>query len=139
MVGSPRSRREMTLPARELAMSTPKVDSQDSPVPQPDELLVSQHRLGDIRVVVAKREIDFLTAPALVGELDRAIREGESKVVVDLCDVTFMDSSGAHALLDASKRLRAMDRGFSVICVRGSISRLLEILGLGDRFALHAD
>ena len=129
----------MTLPARELAMSTPKVDSQDSPVPQSDELLVSQHRLGDIRVVVAKREIDFLTAPALVAELDRAINEGDGKVVVDLCDVTFMDSSGAHALLEASKRLRAMGRGFSVICVRGSISRLLEILGLGDRFALHAD
>jgi len=130
----------MTLPVRELAMPTPKVDSQDSPVPQqPEELLVSQHRLGDIRVVVAKREIDFLTAPALVAELDRAINEGDGKVVVDLCDVTFMDSSGAHALLDASKRLRGMDRGFSVICVRGSISRLLEILGLGDRFALHTD
>ena len=100
---------------------------------------VSQHRLGDIRVVVPKREIDFLTAPMLVAELDRAIDEGTSKVVVDLCDVTFMDSSGAHALLEASKQLRALDRGFSVICVRGSISRLLEILGLGDTFALNAD
>jgi len=106
---------------------------------QSQEFSVSQHRLGDITVVVAKREIDFLTAPALVAELDRAINEGDGKVVVDLCDVTFMDSSGAHALLEASKRLRAMGRGFSVICVRGSISRLLEILGLGDRFALHAD
>jgi anti-sigma B factor antagonist len=100
---------------------------------------VAQHRLGDIRVVVPKREIDFLTAPSLVAELDRAIAEGSSKVVVDLCDVTFMDSSGAHALLDASKRLRALDRGFSVICVRGAVSRLLELLGLGDRFALSAD
>jgi anti-anti-sigma factor len=130
----------MTLPLARSPCRLPKVDSQDSPVPQqPDELLVSQHRLGDIRVVVAKREIDFMTAPALVAELERAIREGEGKVVVDLCDVSFMDSSGAHALLEASKRLRAMDRGFSVICVRGSISRLLEILGLGDRFALHTD
>ena len=103
------------------------------------EFSVSQHRLGDIRVVVPKREIDFLTAPALVAELDRAIADGDSKVVVDLCDVTFMDSSGAHALLDASKRLRALDRGFSVICVRGSISRLLELLGLADRFAVRAD
>jgi anti-sigma B factor antagonist len=106
---------------------------------QQEGFSVSQHRLGDIRVVVPKREIDFLTAPMLVAELDRAIDEGTSKVVVDLCDVTFMDSSGAHALLEASKRLRALDRGFSVICVRGSISRLLEILGLGDTFALHAD
>ena len=106
---------------------------------QQEEFSVSQHKLGDIRVVVPKREIDFLTAPALAAELDRAIVEGESKVVVDLCDVTFMDSSGAHTLLDASKRLRALGRGFSVICVRGSISRLLELLGLSDRFALHAD
>jgi anti-anti-sigma factor len=106
---------------------------------QQEQFSVSQHRLGDIRVVVPKREIDFLTTPMLQEELDRAIAEGDSKVVVDLCDVSFMDSSGAHALLDTSKRLRALDRGFSVICVRGSISRLLEILGLGDSFAVHAD
>jgi anti-anti-sigma factor len=106
---------------------------------QQEEFTVSQHRLGDIRVVVPKREIDFLTAPLLQAELERAIAEGDSKVVVDLCDVTFMDSSGAHALLEASKRLRALGRGFSVICVRGSISRLLELLGLGDSFAVHAD
>jgi anti-sigma B factor antagonist len=106
---------------------------------QQEEFSVSQHRLGDIRVVVPKREVDFLTAPLLEAELERAISEGSSKVVVDLCDVSFMDSSGAHALLEASKRLRALGRGFSVICVRGSISRLLELLGLGDSFALHAD
>ena len=106
---------------------------------QQEEFSVSQHRLGDIRVVVPKREIDFLTAPLLQAELERAIADGSSKVVVDLCDVTFMDSSGAHALLEASKRLRALDRGFSVICVRGSISRLLELLGLGSAFALQTD
>jgi anti-sigma B factor antagonist len=106
---------------------------------QQEAFTVSQHRLGDIRVVVPKREIDFLTAPLLQAELEFAIAEGNSKVVVDLCDVSFMDSSGAHALLEASKRLRALDRGFSVICVRGSISRLLELLGLGDSFAVHAD
>ncbi len=106
---------------------------------QQQEFNISQHRLGDIRVVVPKREIDFLTAPQLREELDRAISEGHSKVVVDLCDVTFMDSSGAHALLEASKRLRALDRGFSVICIRGSVSRLLELLGLGSAFAVQAD
>ena len=104
---------------------------------QQEEFTVSQHRLGDIRVVVPKREIDFLTAPRLNAELDRAIADGDGKVVVDLCDVSFMDSSGAHVLLEASKRLRALGRGFSVICVRGSISRLLELLGLGDSFALQ--
>ena len=108
-------------------------------MPQRQQFPVSQHRLGDIRVVVPKCEIDYVSAPALVTELDRAIYEGTSKVVVDLCDVSFMDSSGAHALLDASKRLRAEDRAFSVICMPGSISRLLELLGLGDRLALHTD
>ena len=106
---------------------------------QQQEVIISQHRLGDIRVVVPKREIDFLTAPLLRAELDRAIAEGNSKVVVDLCDVTFMDSSGAHVLLEAADRLQSLGRPFSVICVRGAISRLLEILNLTDRFALHAE
>jgi anti-sigma B factor antagonist len=100
---------------------------------------VSQHRLGEIRVVVPRREIDCVTAPTLAAALDSAIEEGTSKVVVDLCDVTFMDSSGAHVLLDAAERLALLDRPFSVICVRGAISRLLEILNLTERFALHTE
>ena len=100
---------------------------------------VSQHRLGDIRVVVPRREIDCVTAPALAVAVDAAIDEGSSKVVVDLCDVTFMDSSGAHVLLEAAERLQSMGRPFSVLCVRGPISRLLEILNLTERFALHTE
>jgi anti-sigma B factor antagonist len=100
---------------------------------------VSHHRLGDIRVVVPRREIDCVTAPALAAAVDQAIEEGSSKVVVDLCDVTFMDSSGAHVLLEAADRLASEERPFSVICVRGPISRLLEILNLTERFALHAE
>jgi anti-sigma B factor antagonist len=106
---------------------------------QSQSFSVSHHRLGDIRVVVPRREIDCVTAPALVDALDRAIEEGSSKVVVDLCDVTFMDSSGAHALLQAADRLAEQGRPFSVICVRGAISRLLEILNLTERFALHTE
>jgi len=108
-------------------------------VQQQHQFSISQHRLGDIRVVVPRCELDYVSAPVLVAELDRAIDEGTSKVVVDLCDVSFMDSSGAHALVDASKRLKLEGRPFSVICLRGSISRLLELLGLGDRLALHTD
>ena len=100
---------------------------------------VSQHRLGDIRVVVPRREIDCVTAPALAAALERAIEDGSSKVVVDLCDVTFMDSSGAHVLLEAADRLARVDRPLSVICVRGSFSSLLEILNLPERFALHTE
>jgi anti-sigma B factor antagonist len=108
-------------------------------MPPTQAFSVSQHRLGDIRVVVPRREIDFVTAPALASALDRAVEEGSSKVVVDLCDVTFMDSSGAHVLLETAERLGIMDRQFSVICVRGPISRLLEILNLTERFALYTE
>ncbi len=61
-------------------------------MPPTQAFTVSQHRLGDIRVVVPRREIDCVTAPALAAALTPV--RGEAAPKLALKDV----NGGAHDL-----------------------------------------
>ncbi len=83
-------------------------------------------------------EIDASTAPALDDAL-RTLPTGNGTVVVDVSDVTFIDSSGLRVLISLASR--ADDTGRSVILKQPSptVTRLLEITGLTQMFGLASD
>jgi anti-sigma B factor antagonist len=87
--------------------------------------------VGDVAVLVVEGEVDLVTAPTLETQLD-SMPPGTS-LVVDLCELTFMDSSGLHVLLDATNRLKGR---VHIACVpSGSVGRLFELV-LGTDEAL---
>ena len=99
---------------------------------------ISRHREGGAGVVVPVGEVDLVT----VHEVRSHVREaaGQSgRVVLDLRQVTFMDSSGLRLLVEA-QQLADQD-GFAFAVVRGpaSLERLFEVTGLDGRLELHDD
>jgi anti-sigma B factor antagonist len=77
-------------------------------------------------------ELDLAAAPALKDALREAQNQAQV-VVLDLRDLTFMDSSGIHAILPGS--LFARRPGHRLILVRGpkQIDRLLDLAGVRDK------
>src|SRR5213078_419069 len=77
----------------------------------PPEFALTEDVLDSDRHVVAVRgEIDLFTAPELKQKLTDAIEGGKSRIVVDLTDTTFLDSTALGVLIGAVKRLRAGHR-----------------------------
>ena len=72
-------------------------------------------------------EIDIATAPLLRTALTQARDSGE-QVVVDMAGVTFIDSSGLHALLSAASSLNGA-APLVLENVGPQVERLLEIVG----------
>jgi anti-anti-sigma factor len=73
-------------------------------------------------------ELDITTAP----ELERTLRESQLRAhltVLDLRDLTFIDSAGVHMIIDAS--LRARKDGCRLVLVRGrpDIYRMFTLTG----------
>jgi anti-anti-sigma factor len=97
----------------------------------PFELLVSsvQGHLG----VQLEGEVDMDSSEQLLDSLLCAsTAHGPCNVVVDLRDVTFMDSSGIQALVRADQALRD-DGSHLVLCGPSRmVRRLLELCGVGD-------
>jgi anti-anti-sigma factor len=76
--------------------------------------------------------LDIASAP----ELERTLLEPELQthlVVLDLRDLVFMDSSGAHAIVDAS--IRARNAGNRLVLVHGSahVDRVFTLTGSYDK------
>ena len=55
---------------------------------------------------------------------------------MDLCDVTFLDSSAINVLLRARAQLGRRDRQLVVVCPHGPVRRVFELAGVSDLFAL---
>jgi anti-sigma B factor antagonist len=72
------------------------------------------------------------TAPLLTAALDDAIRETRSAFVIDLCDVTFLDSSGVTVLVRARALLGREERALLIICPPGPARRIFELAGIDD-------
>ncbi len=104
----------------------------------PADFALTEESLGEGRHVVAVRgEIDLFTAPELKKTLADAIENGATKVVVDLSETTFLDSSGLGALVWAQHRLQAAGGDLVAIDPNAAVTPTLEVTGVG-RLLLRA-
>ena len=91
-----------------------------------------------VAIVAVAGEIDMDTAPAFEDALAASVRDrSESGVVVDMCNVTFMDSSALSALVRAMERHK---RHLSTLAVATSDSRittLFEVSRLDQALRLY--
>lgn len=83
---------------------------------------------SDAAVVVLEGEFDAVSAPVTRTEFERVVTDGAGDVIVDLSGVTFMDSSGAGALVFLHKRLVGQKRTLELIGVTGQPHDLLALL-----------
>ena len=86
------------------------------------------------RLVRVRGELDLATAP----ELERALEpngDGDGRIVVDLSECTFIDSTGLKILVDADRR-----RGHDLLIVANgmAVRRTFEVSGLDGHLTLHS-
>jgi anti-anti-sigma factor len=77
-------------------------------------------------------EIDLASTAAVEAQVSELCR-GASKVVVDLSDVTFMDSSGLAMLL----RTRESVGDVTIVAASRTVARVVQAAGLSE--VLHLD
>jgi anti-sigma B factor antagonist len=103
----------------------------------PPEFALTEDALDDDRHVVGVRgEIDLFTAPELKQKLTDAIEGGKSRIVVDLSETTFLDSTALGVLIGAVKRLRSRDGALVIVNVDQNIAKTFEITGLDQIFTI---
>jgi anti-sigma B factor antagonist len=93
--------------------------------------LLSVSTMPDREVVrvVAAGEVDISTAQILADQLAELLESGWLDVIADLREVSFLDTSGLHVLLDAHESAIQRGAALSVAVEPGPVRRLLEITG----------
>lgn len=92
-------------------------------------LLTVESRENEGALVVALNgEFDLASARLVDEELERA-QQSYKLVILDLTQVTFMDSTGLHVVLGANQRLRQAGGALRVIPGSPQVQRLLALTG----------
>jgi anti-sigma B factor antagonist len=73
-------------------------------------------------------DVDLKTARSFRGALDEAAQDGKERLIVDMSEVPFMDSSGLAALIGAQKAFREQTR-LIVVCP-DNLRRIFEVTRL---------
>jgi len=83
-----------------------------------------------VAVVAAPEEIDITNAGAMRSALLEAAANGNRKLVVDMTQTQFCDSSGLHTLLAAHKRAQAEDRQVVLVIPSTTVLRVFVLTGM---------
>lgn len=84
-------------------------------------------------------EVDIQTSPILEERLVSVLDQGQSSVVVDLGQVTFLDSTGLSVLIAGLKRCQTAGGTLRVVAPQPNVRRVFDITGLADAFQLASD
>ncbi|MBA9003430.1 MULTISPECIES: STAS domain-containing protein [Thermomonospora] len=99
-----------------------------------------EHRVEqDVTVVKVTGELDVFSSPRLREKLLDVIDTGPVRLVVDLSDVTFLDSTGLGVLVGIYHRLRARNGTMSFVGANDRVRRVFHVTQLTKIFVLYDD
>jgi anti-sigma B factor antagonist len=92
-----------------------------------------------VQLVTASGELDLASVDELRAALGTAAATSSPSVVVDVTDVSFIDSTALAALLRSNDELSSNGVRMVMACPPGPVLRLLTMTSLDDRLTLAPD
>jgi len=89
------------------------------------------------RVVFVRGEVTFSNVVEFERRIERAFGDGARNLVVDLSEVTFIDSSGLSALLTASARARERGGAVALVLAQGEPPSIFRFRGVDRLLSLY--
>ena len=89
-------------------------------------------------LITVTGEVDLATSPELDTAIIAAIDAAAASVVIDLSDVSFMDSSGLGVIVRALKRCREAENDLDLVITNERVLKVFGITGLDQVIPIHA-
>lgn len=86
-------------------------------------------------VISVEGDLDLSTAPRLKWMLLEALQAGQDRLVVDLSQTTFMDSTALGVLIGVNRGLDVGAR-LAIVCPRSVVLKIFELSGMDGAFSL---
>ncbi|SCL35614.1 anti-anti-sigma factor [Micromonospora nigra] len=96
------------------------------------------HEGGGTRLCLTG-ELDLSTVPQLDAVIDRLTAAGERKLLVDLSELTFCDSTGIAAFVRGDNRVADDGGWLRITGATGRVDRVLQVTGLAEVLSHGAD
>jgi anti-sigma B factor antagonist len=102
-------------------------------------LNIESTKQDDLCVVVLAGEVDIYSVPELRSRFESFAEAGCRRIVLDLTDVDFVDSSVLGVLIHRSRLVAEAGGWMRIVCPRGQVLRVLQITGLDKQLEVFDD
>src|SRR5882757_720305 len=90
-------------------------------------------------VLPLKGEIDLHVSPSITASLNAMIAKKPEHLVVDLSDVSYIDSAGLAALIEAMQKVEDYGGKFALAGLQETVRSIFEISRLDQVFQIFPD
>src|SRR5438477_12419858 len=90
-------------------------------------------------VVPPKGEIELHVSPTVTAALTEVLDQKPERLVVDLSEVTYIDSAGLAALIQAMQKVEGYGRKFMLSGLQETVRSIFEISRLDQVFQIFPD
>jgi anti-sigma B factor antagonist len=97
-----------------------------------EQLQIDLRQESDRVVVTLAGELDMANAPLLASTIESEQLTGTPTVVLDLQQLTFLDSTGLRIILAAREQCWRRSQEFAVTPGSPQVQRLLSVTGVGE-------
>lgn len=103
------------------------------------EVFTSTQAANGSLVVRCQGRLNMITAPELRDLVGESVTAGKTRIVVDLADVDFMDSTGLGALVAALKQTRQAGGDLRIASPGTQVSMVLKLSNIDRIFGFYPD
>ncbi|MFY1688599.1 STAS domain-containing protein [Plantactinospora sp. WMMB782] len=100
-------------------------------------LTVHTEERSDVVVVSVAGELDMATAPQLQDQITDLLEKGRNRLVFDLAELTFCDSTGLSVFVRARNSADEAGGTVRLAAPRRGVLRILEVSGLVEVLQTH--
>lgn len=93
--------------------------------------------LGGIKLVTVHGDIDVYSSPKVKDALYEIIDAAAYKIVINLEDIRYIDSTGLGVLIGALKKVKGSEGNITVVCSNPQIKKVFTITGLVKIFGIY--
>lgn len=98
---------------------------------------ISSRAKGEVVILDISGEIDLYNAPEIKDIVNKLIEQKKYSVIINLKEVTYIDSSGIGALISSLSNLKKYQGGLKIINVFASVKKVFELTKLTSFFEIY--
>jgi anti-sigma B factor antagonist len=100
---------------------------------------IQEARKGTVLVVGAEGRLDASTVGEFQGRLSALIDGGETRILIDFSDLSYINSAGLRTLLVAAKRLKGGDARFAICGLTENVASVFKVTGFDTLINIFSD
>ncbi len=102
-------------------------------------MVISEEKLNNVVVLNLEGRLDASTTTSVKGKIDTVIEDKVHNLVIDMSEISFIDSSGLGTLVASLRAINKAGGDMKISSLQGQVRCVIELTRLHHLFEIYDD